>query len=71
MPGTVAGVHSEQGRRIYAEPAFGDRVVQALERRGYEVVVTPYMGCNQAVGLGPDGIEAGSDPRGDVGIGAA
>ena len=64
-------VHSEQGRRIYAEPAFGDRVVQTLERRGYEVVVTPYMGCNQAVGIGPEGVAAGSDPRGDVGVGTA
>ncbi len=62
-------VHSEQGRRIYAEPAFGGRVAEALERRGYEVVLTPYMGCNQAVGFGPRGLDAGSDPRGDVGIG--
>ncbi|MGQ0571933.1 MAG: gamma-glutamyltransferase family protein [Armatimonadota bacterium] len=64
-------VHSEQGRRIYAEPAFGGRVADTLARRGYEVVLTPYMGCNQAVGYGPQGLDAGSDPRGDVGIGAA
>ncbi len=68
---TAPRVHSEQGRRIYAEPAFADRVVHSLERRGYEVVVTPYMGCNQVVGIGPDGIDAGSDPRGDIGIGTA
>jgi gamma-glutamyltranspeptidase/glutathione hydrolase len=68
---TAPRVHCEQGRRIYAEPEFDDRVVQALERRGYEVVVTPYMGCNQVVGIGPDGIDAGSDPRGDVGIATA
>jgi gamma-glutamyltranspeptidase/glutathione hydrolase len=64
-------VHSEQGRRIYAEPAFAGEVAESLERRGYEVVLTPYMGCNQAVGFGRAGLEAGSDPRGDVGIGTA
>ncbi len=62
-------VHSEQGRRIYAEPAFAGTVADALTRRGYEVQLTPYMGCNQAVGYGPRGVEVGSDPRGDVGIG--
>jgi gamma-glutamyltranspeptidase/glutathione hydrolase len=63
-------VHSEQGRRIYAEPAFAGKVENALTRRGYEVQLTPYMGCNQAVGYGPGGLEAGSDPRGDIGIGS-
>jgi hypothetical protein len=37
-------------------------------RRGYDVQFTPYMGCNQTVGYGPDGLEAGSDPRGGMGI---
>jgi gamma-glutamyltranspeptidase / glutathione hydrolase len=62
-------VHSEQGRRIYVEPVFAGKVADTLARRGYEVQLTPYMGCNQAVGYGPGGLEAGSDPRGDMGIG--
>lgn len=61
-------VHSELGRRIYAEPACGGPVTEALRRRGYEVVLTSYMGCNQAVAYGPGGLEVGSDPRGGMGI---
>jgi gamma-glutamyltranspeptidase len=56
------------GRRIYAEPDCGDRVIETLGRRGYDVQITPYMGCNQAVVYGPNGLEAGSDPRGGMGI---
>ncbi|MGH2406324.1 MAG: gamma-glutamyltransferase family protein [bacterium] len=64
-------VHSEFGRKIYAEPAFRGRVADELVRRGYEVETTHYMGCNQAAGYGSGGLEAGSDPRGDIGIGRA
>jgi len=64
-------VHSEFGRKIYAEPAFRGRVADELTRRGYEVEITHYMGCNQAAGYAPGGLEAGSDPRGDIGIGQA
>jgi gamma-glutamyltranspeptidase/glutathione hydrolase len=64
-------VHSEQGGRIYAEPAFAGKVADELARRGYEIQLTPYMGCNQVVGYGPSGLEVGSDPRGDIGVGTA
>lgn len=62
-------VHSELGRKIYAEHALSGRVADALTRRGYEIQLTAYMGCNQAVGYGASGLAAGSDPRGDQGIG--
>lgn len=62
-------VHSELGRKIYAEHAFAGRVADELSRRGYEIQLTAYMGCNQAVGYGAAGLTAGSDPRGDKGIG--
>lgn len=68
---TAPRIHSEFGRKIYAEPGFRGRVADELTRRGYEVELTQYMGCNQAAGYGPDGLEAGSDPRGDIGIGQA
>jgi len=56
-------------RKIYAEPALSGRVAQELHRRGYYVEITEYMACNQAVGYTEEGLEAGSDPRGGVGIG--
>ncbi|HYM68528.1 MAG TPA: gamma-glutamyltransferase [bacterium] len=62
-------VHSEAGRKIYVEPALAGRVADALARRGYEIEVTGYMGCNQAVELTEQGLGAASDPRGGVGIG--
>lgn len=66
---TAPRVHSEFGRKIYAEPGFRGRVADELTRRGYQVEITQYMGCNQAAGYGSGGLEAGSDPRGDIGIG--
>jgi gamma-glutamyltranspeptidase/glutathione hydrolase len=62
-------IHSELGRKIYAEHGFAGRVADELTRRGYEMQMTAYMGCNQAVGYGANGLVAGSDPRGDKGIG--
>jgi gamma-glutamyltranspeptidase / glutathione hydrolase len=62
-------VHSEAGKKIYAEPGFDGGVAAALRRRGYEVEITAYMGCNQAVELTAEGLCAASDPRGGVGIG--
>jgi gamma-glutamyltranspeptidase/glutathione hydrolase len=61
-------IHSELGRKIYAEPALPDRTVQELQRRGYDVEITEYMACNQCVGFSDEGLEAGSDPRGGMGI---
>jgi gamma-glutamyltranspeptidase/glutathione hydrolase len=61
-------IHSESGRKIYVEPAFSGPVTDALRRRGYEIEVTAYMGCNQAVAITADGVIAASDPRGGQGI---
>lgn len=61
-------VHAEQGKRIYVEPAIGETAGDELERRGYEVVQTDYMGCNQAVIKSGDTFEVGSDPRGGMGM---
>jgi len=66
---SVPRVHSEAGRRIYVEPAVSKRAVAALAARGYDVEVTGYMGCNQAVQWSDDGLQAASDPRGGMGIG--
>jgi gamma-glutamyltranspeptidase/glutathione hydrolase len=62
-------VHSESGRKIYVEPRLSERVAQALRRRGYDVEISGYMGCNQAVEATPAGLGAASDPRGGRGIG--
>ncbi len=62
-------IHSEGGRKIYIEPALASAVKGRLERRGYDVEVTGYMGCNQAVEISPNGLRAASDPRGGGGIG--
>jgi gamma-glutamyltranspeptidase / glutathione hydrolase len=62
-------IHSEAGRKIYAEPALSGRPAEMLRRRGYDVEITAYMGCNQAVELTPKGPGAASDPRGGRGIG--
>jgi gamma-glutamyltranspeptidase / glutathione hydrolase len=64
---TAPRIHSEFGNRIYVEPAVGESVGGELERRGYEIVETEYMGCNQAVIKSADGFEVGSDPRGGMG----
>lgn len=62
-------IHSEAGRKIYVEPALAETVAEPLRRRGYEVDVTIYMGCNQAVEWTPAGPAAASDPRGGMGVG--
>ncbi len=62
-------IHSESGRKIYVEPALSGAVADALRRRGYEIEVTGYMGCNQAVTVTSAGVAAASDPRGGKGIG--
>ena len=61
-------LHCEQAKRIYAEPEFGTATLDELRNRGYDVVETNYMGCNQAVALVDGRAEAGSDPRGGMGI---
>jgi gamma-glutamyltranspeptidase / glutathione hydrolase len=61
-------IHCEQSRRIYVEPELGTGTLDALRARGYEVVETNYMGCNQAVALLDGRAEAGSDPRGGMGV---
>ena len=62
-------IHSESGRKIYVEPALANTVAEPLRARGYEIDVTIYMGCNQAVEWTSAGPAAASDPRGGVGIG--
>jgi gamma-glutamyltranspeptidase / glutathione hydrolase len=62
-------IHSEAGRKIYVEPTLAEAVAPPLRRRGYEIEVTIYMGCNQAVEFTPAGPAAASDPRGGAGIG--
>jgi gamma-glutamyltranspeptidase/glutathione hydrolase len=62
-------VHSETGRKIYLEAPLAGPVADTLRRRGREVEVTGYMGCNQAVELTSMGLVAASDPRGGCGIG--
>jgi gamma-glutamyltranspeptidase/glutathione hydrolase len=60
--------HCEQDGRLYLEPTFSPETVGALRDKGYEVIPTSYMGCNQAV-LFDDGLlSGGSDPRGGIGI---
>jgi gamma-glutamyltranspeptidase / glutathione hydrolase len=61
-------IHCEQARKIYAEPEFGTATLDTLRARGYDVVETNYMGCNQAVALFDGHAEAASDPRGGMGI---
>jgi gamma-glutamyltranspeptidase/glutathione hydrolase len=60
--------HCEQDGRLYLEPTFPPATVEALRRRGYEIIPAHYMGCNQAVHMADGGLAGGSDPRGGIGI---
>jgi gamma-glutamyltranspeptidase/glutathione hydrolase len=62
-------IHCEERKRLYIEPAFAEATRRQLAEWGYELTVTGYMGCNQAVALTDGDIETGSDPRGGIGIG--
>ena len=62
-------IHSESGRKIYLEPAFPSAVIDSLQHRGYDVEVTDYMGCNQAVEFTSEDVRPASDPRGGRGVG--
>ena len=62
-------IHCEQARRLYIEPTFAESTRRQLADWGYELTVTSYMGCNQAVALHEGVIETGTDPRGGMGIG--
>ena len=62
-------VHSEERGKLYIEPEFPESTREGLERRGYQLTVTSYMGCNQAVAIEGGVIETGSDPRGGDGVG--
>jgi gamma-glutamyltranspeptidase/glutathione hydrolase len=64
-------VHCEIGRLISMEPAFDQSVRDELGRREYEIELSEYMGCNQAVGVERGGVVAGSDPRGGQGVALA
>ena len=61
-------LHCEQAKKVYIEPGFPAATRRALEERGYELTVTSYMGCNQAVAFDGREIQTGSDPRGGVGV---
>ncbi len=61
-------LHCEQAKKLYIEPGFPPATRRALEERGYELTVTSYMGCNQAVAIDGGEIQTGSDPRGGVGV---
>jgi gamma-glutamyltranspeptidase/glutathione hydrolase len=62
-------IHCEQPRKLYIEPSFPDATRAALADCGYELTVTSYMGCNQAVAVDNGRVTTGSDPRGGTGIG--
>jgi gamma-glutamyltranspeptidase/glutathione hydrolase len=64
-------VHCEQDGRLYAEPELPDATIAGLRRMGYEIVLTSYMGCNQAVSLDGVSLRGGTDPRGSMGLGIA
>ena len=73
-PQTAVGTprfHCEQDGRLYLEPSFPESTVSELRRMGYEIAVTSYMGCNQAVRLDGSALQGGTDPRGSMGIGIA
>ncbi len=73
-PQTAVGTprfHSEQDGRLYMEPSFPEGTMAELRRMGYEITVTSYMGCNQAVRLQGAALQGGTDPRGSMGIGMA
>jgi gamma-glutamyltranspeptidase/glutathione hydrolase len=63
-------IHCEEAGRIYVEPALSAEVQTELQRRGYEVVRTTYMGCNQAVALAQGELMYESDVRGGGGVSA-
>ncbi len=63
-------IHCEEAGRIYVEPALSPDTQVELQHRGYEVVPTTYMGCNQAVALEQGELVYGSDPRGGGGVAA-
>jgi gamma-glutamyltranspeptidase / glutathione hydrolase len=62
-------IHCEQDGRAYVEPELSEAAIAGLRRMGYEVVVTSYMGCNQAVSLDRATLRGGTDPRGSMGLG--
>jgi len=73
-PQTAVGAprfHSEQDGRLYMEPSFPEGTMAELRRMGYEITVTSYMGCNQAVRLQGAALQGGTDPRGSMGVGMA
>jgi gamma-glutamyltranspeptidase/glutathione hydrolase len=55
------------GRRVHAEPEFGDAVLAGLRARGHEVVTgAAFFGYGQAIWRLPEGgYIAGSEPRAD------
>jgi gamma-glutamyltranspeptidase/glutathione hydrolase len=64
-------IHCEQDGRVYVEPELPEATVAGLRRMGYEIIVTSYMGCNQAVSLDGASLRGGTDPRGSMGLGVA
>jgi gamma-glutamyltranspeptidase/glutathione hydrolase len=62
-------IHCEEWRKLYIEPEFVGSTTDVLEKRGYDLTVTSYMGCNQAVAIRHGAVEVASDPRGGQGIG--
>ncbi len=66
----VPRFHCETDRTLFAEPTIFSEVLRDVERRGYQVNRSNYMGCNQAVRIDPESgrPEGGTDPRGGRGI---
>jgi gamma-glutamyltranspeptidase/glutathione hydrolase len=60
--------HCEEEGVLHVEPRFPEDTVAELRTRGYHVLPSQYMGCNQTV-LSENGrFVVGSDPRGGEGV---
>ncbi|MEZ4521972.1 MAG: gamma-glutamyltransferase [Thermomicrobiales bacterium] len=67
---SVLRFHSEEDQLIFVEPELEALVAGPLADMGNEVQPSSYMSRVQAIRVGGDGeLEAGSDPRAEIGIG--
>ncbi|HMO83849.1 MAG TPA: gamma-glutamyltransferase [Lacipirellulaceae bacterium] len=57
--------HQWRPDELVIERAFGEAVAAELRRRGHAVKPVGELGSTQAVGLGPGGLVAAPDPRGE------
>jgi gamma-glutamyltranspeptidase/glutathione hydrolase len=65
---TMPRFHCEQDGVLYVEPTFQQDTIDSLRSMGYEVAISPYMGCNQAIQFEDGSLNGASDPRGGIGI---